>query len=657
MNSTEPLRSSGKKYLVAVRPLSFEAKVVREKISGCGKDYFLDTMTLTERLTGFGPRVLYQSRDREKISLAARDAKRLGADVAIIDFDHVTEEGRPLLIREIKESGGNLNLIESKGKLHPLSSRGKCLIVLGCKEPENLLRKRVARMSQMNVSVLTFDEILKICLRHTPVVDFYLPSSSIPFRIEGDRFNFNSLGEGKTLTMSGNMEALFSKIMNYFDDPLIDTSFGESDTPFAPPLSECRGDEVMSFFSAHSRLVHLCVEKGMYTESDKAGKKCMEITPFSGREVAWISPSNLTDKSGDYVKGKGDIHLLEDTTGQLPPPPVTPWSSRRTFFGLSFLFDLYTRLFLFKGARLPLPRIIYYPLSLGFAGGLIAAHLTREPLFLASALITGSLLFFALSFALFSLKRDVENVPVAKVRSMAMGLVELIGRTGQIYSLKAPFSGTECVHYSYAVFENRGIGRAKGARLVEEGDSGPVPFTLEDGTGKVMVDPEGAYLEGGVKQSFRDLDNSSPVGGLSRLRDDSWVVEKVIPPGHRITLLGCAQPGITASMEREKRVKEKLGEIKRDKEKLHEFDLDGDGHVDGSEWDMGREKVSREIFLKGEKKEGNPFVSAPPGGGVFYIGDGNEKSVTRGMGLKAAMFFILSILSLSGGIILLMKTI
>lgn len=93
--------------------------------------------------------------------------------------------------------------------------------------------------------------------------------------------------------------------------------------------------------------------------------------------------------------------------------------------------------------------------------------------------------------------RLIRNTPTSKIRSLAMGTVEIKGevRKGlEDLILEAPFSGDKCLFYKYEIEEFRGTGRRKRWDTIDEGQIG-VRFWVDDGTGKVIVDPEGAELE------------------------------------------------------------------------------------------------------------------------------------------------------------------
>ena len=98
-------------------------------------------------------------------------------------------------------------------------------------------------------------------------------------------------------------------------------------------------------------------------------------------------------------------------------------------------------------------------------------------------------------------KRLIENTPTSKVRSLAMGLVEVFGEVvpaadalpidGKL--LKGPLSKKDCVYYRYVVEEYRSSGKHSRWVTVKAGNSGSL-FFLKDNTGAVLVNPESATL-------------------------------------------------------------------------------------------------------------------------------------------------------------------
>jgi len=181
----------------------------------------------------------------------------------------------------------------------------------------------------------------------------------------------------------------------------------------------------------------------------------------------------------------------------------------------------------------------------------------------------------------------VKDTPRSKIRSLAIGLVEIHGSidSHECKFIKAPFSKTDCVYYKYKIEEYRrhSSGSGKNRRTtyrwesVASGDKG-IPFLARDDTGTVYVDPDGAetfislrngyYQKGeGLFRGFtgirnlmkllkdwdgidttglRDLDsmNLQPLaerGAMSMTRvGDRKYLEYFIKPGDNLFLLGTA---------------------------------------------------------------------------------------------------------------------
>lgn len=117
--------------------------------------------------------------------------------------------------------------------------------------------------------------------------------------------------------------------------------------------------------------------------------------------------------------------------------------------------------------------------------------------------VFGIFLFFK-GFILLKKKRLIENLPTSKIRSLAMGLVEIFGAVvpAEKMILKSPFSNKDCVYYGYTVEELRGSGKNQRWVTVKK-DEKYVHFYLKDETGMVLVDPKGAKMDIPVDSEFR----------------------------------------------------------------------------------------------------------------------------------------------------------
>lgn len=162
---------------------------------------------------------------------------------------------------------------------------------------------------------------------------------------------------------------------------------------------------------------------------------------------------------------------------------------------------------------------------------------------------------FGHGFALWRRRRRIEDTPTSKLRSLALGRVEVVGRarpgTGRL-ALRAPITDTPCVFFRFRVEEERRSGRRRSWQTIASGVSDAVPFAVEDETGRVLVDPRGAVLE--LEPQLRTID--PPVTpalrelmGGSGLSVGAWllgaprirVTEARIHEGDPVYVLGLAQ--------------------------------------------------------------------------------------------------------------------
>ncbi len=161
--------------------------------------------------------------------------------------------------------------------------------------------------------------------------------------------------------------------------------------------------------------------------------------------------------------------------------------------------------------------------------------------------------FFAQGLYRFRRKRLIEDTPTSKIRSIALGPVELYGRVvpaGGV--LKSPFSNKECVYYKWKAEELVG-GKFKHCVTIQEGE-GKVKFLLKDDIGEVLVNPSEAEIR--VKDDYEyatGIFHKTPenvkeflesagidLTDLFGLRKKIVFSEYTIKPGDDIYVLGAA---------------------------------------------------------------------------------------------------------------------
>lgn len=189
-------------------------------------------------------------------------------------------------------------------------------------------------------------------------------------------------------------------------------------------------------------------------------------------------------------------------------------------------------------------------------------------LFSIAGFVGGIVLFF-FGFRWFRQKRLIENTPTSKVRSIAMGFVELFGSAVAFKEiLKSPFSGKDCVYYRYSIEELRHSGKSSRWVTVAKGSEGR-HFLLKDDTGKVLVDPSNAKVDIPADNKFdsawgtdppkqaidfmhsRHLSFESFFGINKTMRYTEYFIE----PGDKLYILGTAgdnpflKPGVGTKNE------------------------------------------------------------------------------------------------------------
>jgi hypothetical protein len=128
--------------------------------------------------------------------------------------------------------------------------------------------------------------------------------------------------------------------------------------------------------------------------------------------------------------------------------------------------------------------------------------------------------FFFQGIGIWRLKRVIENTPLSKVASVAMGEAELAGKVRAIKSFKAPFSGRDCVYCSYRVEVPQ---KKRGWHTVAKGILQNI-FYLDDGSGKILVNPEGADFHGA--HSFQRIVGGGWGSGESTAGISTWFSER-----------------------------------------------------------------------------------------------------------------------------------
>lgn len=173
----------------------------------------------------------------------------------------------------------------------------------------------------------------------------------------------------------------------------------------------------------------------------------------------------------------------------------------------------------------------------------------------ASIGLLGGPLWFVHGFQAFRRRRLIENTPTARIRSMAMGFVEVNGRVAPRSEMVAPFSGRPCAYWEIdvATGSTGKNGRRGSWRVVHRNQSGS-PFFLSDDTGTAMIFPAGAECRVGFGVEEECMGVALPDCYAEYLKEHChatsllWRVgsmrfrERILEDGQAVYVLGTAMP-------------------------------------------------------------------------------------------------------------------
>lgn len=207
----------------------------------------------------------------------------------------------------------------------------------------------------------------------------------------------------------------------------------------------------------------------------------------------------------------------------------------------------------------------------------------------------------------------IADTPTSRVVSAAQGYVELVG-SGQAWPEAVVYSPTHhlpCLWYRYRAYIRQND-RWEQTEL-QESDA---PFLLDDGSGRCLLDPVGADIRSGRKETYRS--------------GDSKVEEELLLAGDRLYALGDFSSAGGGHVEFDERIElgRILAEWKDDPAELRRrFDLDGNDEIDEREWQLARQAARRELAGRrqaalsqpvshrlGRPRHGRPYLIAnfPP---------------------------------------------
>ncbi|MBI4369534.1 MAG: hypothetical protein HY547_04820 [Elusimicrobia bacterium] len=287
----------------------------------------------------------------------------------------------------------------------------------------------------------------------------------------------------------------------------------------------------------------------------------------------------------------------------------------------------------------------------------MSSHESGDFFYAAAGMGAGVWLFWR-GFRQLKFKKLVSGIATSKVRSLAMGTVELSGTTALIQNIVEPLYGQPCVFYSIVIKEKRGSGKSSEWVVIHREDSARQPFFLVDDTGRVPVLASGAEfycshdLDAGTGL-FSSLDPSvrgylervsgDKIGGF--FSKDLKVTATIIREGEPIYVLGYAAPADrpVTFMERAAgkaalSLREVSLKLKSDSERMKTVDANQDGTIDDAEWQEAvlrlKEELERQNPTSGHEVLSSTIIRKSPDG-LLIIADKREDALVSELGANA----------------------
>ena len=454
-----PIRAKPDKILsmnyLIVRPISEDPAEIEPLLDRLEIITALDKYTLKQKFQGSALNILKRHAERKVLEDISKELSKEGINSIVLGKDELAKPEKALRAASIDIGSGSVELLSKDGeRLLTIDKASECLIVISCKNFKKIRTKQMARHVMRFAKPMDPDELLNAIFSHQPVLEIYSNGSKRPVRIDSTRFNYTSLGERNKNSAALNFKIILELISKHARQVVIETGFGENSLPFLNSLNESNSERAFRDFALYSFFVSLAHQRGIYQAGADIGFKGLIPVPILDEltSVFWAGPAG-TDKTGK--KGSRSDGYPNKENGKknspLPMPPeefTRTGSSNRTIRLLGRGLPGSNRFISGLG-----PKIVFYPLSLVMLGSFALIYVTGtfEPLLIS--LMSIGLMIFSRCFVLIKRKRLIENCPRSKIRSMPMGEVEVSGRAVQKYYLQSPFTYTNCVYYSYKIYE------------------------------------------------------------------------------------------------------------------------------------------------------------------------------------------------------------
>jgi len=543
--------------------------------------------------------------EAEAAGRAASALSEAGYRATVIDRGRLSGVSRPQRVLGVRAEDGGIALLGGDGEpLAVVDATSEVLLVAGDLDAEPMAAVR-ARKRAPDPAVA-----LKELSRGFPVLRIFDRGAARSFIVLGRRFNYTTLsglGADATVSAAINFQTLVGRLQAAAGEAALDVDFRLSDLP--PSRVQLVLDEShagIEDFELHALLSQALWDEGVLKAPEGAAPAVDPPPERSEYAESAEAVSRVLDDP-DRVRRR----LWHVVNG------VAPWW-------------------------------LLLAVVAGWLGSAVLLGLGEEAMLASLSLFAGAV---PLRLGVIQLlrKREIEDYPTSRARSVAMGKVEVSGQARPAVPMRSPWGGLDCVWFRWTQLDRVTTADGKSQwQIVGRGDSGDLPFLVEDESGRVLVDPAGAEIlvsnrntiQGSYIRVIRGAPTAIPLGA------DTRIIEETVPAGRRLYVLGTARP-VRRGGDGRVALRERLRALKADPDRLKTFDIDGDGRIDPEEWEAAVASVERELMSErlqaGEAGDVSPYgavIGRGEEGCLFLIADRSEEALVRGIAARAWAYLL-----------------
>lgn len=620
-----PDQKAEKDQYILFRRLSKMPKKPAEMLRILESASGIDQSDLRYRLAGPGLGVMRPKVPPEAIGTCIADMVDFGIPATVVAKSEMTVPGLPDQAKRVHLTDHFLELQTAEEtpilRIDPLTDLLVIVTDLSGKAVKQILTT-IAYTSQLQSK--PFEEILKKLSMAKAAAVFYDMKEN-PARgayIDSTAFTFLGLNDRLSPSVAVNFRTIVDEAIRLSKTHAVDYHFGISALPGAKPDWDGTKSDIERNLGVYANYMMAASRNGLF---DMPGPSAAPKGAAALREATW----DETEEEDP-----------DDSTGLEPPPPV----EQNRFLGL------------FQGSASETIGTLFGIAAIFFftAGNfdIFTGHSGFWHAVFGILIAAGGAGIFCYSLLLLYYKRMVENTPTSKIRSHAMGMTELTGRARPYYDLRTSHTLTRCIFFECRYYRYQRTDNGNRWRLVRTISSGKLPFYLEDDTGRVLINPKGAYYAiKRAKQTIRG--RFIPTLGIQLADPNTRVTEDMIPIGAKIYVLGSAHLQRHGKTHRE-RLMERLRSVKQDPTQMARYDRNGDGHIDTEEWDAARDDIERGVYAESLTSDNRTYESVviekPQFGVLPFIVADSEEGLLRKFAIRSWLFFAAGAVAFACGI-------